>query len=339
MLEKLEQGIASQSEGRFALLNRSSYKVYELKRESWNKLAAADDDTTTTTAAFVDGGQCEVVKTPSAELHWVRTAVVFVEGRKLASVRRKEGYLLATAVVEKDEAKYCVEFFESSLDHDEKLEFKKAELVSENEASALGKAAETARRLSELGAARWAVKELGKRNGQKLVVLDGTLETFTGLERKELELLMGEAKENDVLILSVAKTCTILTDSGESLIAAADRIGNGQGYVVAAAGAKEKHNAVVAIARLDDASSYLFRVEAATEGELKNALSSLTLQSNDLAFPGYPYGLMMADRFARISNADLELTRSRIMATAGTKLKAVMKQARALDAHGILDRM
>ncbi|MBI2143107.1 hypothetical protein HYU20_02080, partial [Candidatus Woesearchaeota archaeon] len=159
-------------------------------------------------------------------------------------------------------------------------------------------------------------------------------------EMKAMKELMAAAAENNVIIGAVAKTCSLLTNSGESLTSAADAISGGkEGYIVVAEGMTERHKAAVAVARLNSSSSYLFRIEAATAEDLKKLLPELKSQSNDLAFPGYPYGMLMADRFARISNADAELTKTKVRATAAAEVKALLKHEKALNAHRILDRM
>ena len=47
----------------------------------------------------------------------------------------------------------------------------------------------------------------------------------------------------------------------------------------------------------------------------------------------------MADRFARVSNNEADITRAKIRATADAGMKKLLKQEKALDAHGILDGM
>ncbi len=348
MLEKLEQSIkeTTRTEApQLALLNKNNYQLHEIKRDNWKAIPAGSESA----IAFVDGGNAEVVKTPAAELHRIRTAVIFTYSNKMAKARQKEGYLLARAVVGSNGKVSCeAEFFESSLDKISdggsaiKIESNElADAIPENDTSAaLGKAAGDIRRLCEIAAAKWAAKELGKnKTAEKLVVLDGTLEAFTETERKEILQLIAEAKESNAAVGALAKTCSLLTTSGDSVIAATENIAKESGYLCLANGKTGKHNAAVAVARLNSNSSHLFRVESA--GDVKELLSALKSQSNDLAFPGYPYGLIMADRLARISNNESELLKTKItaMAAASSKLKMLISHAKSLDAHGVLDRM
>jgi hypothetical protein len=48
--------------------------------------------------------------------------------------------------------------------------------------------------------------------------------------------MMAAAADNGVIIGAVAKTCSLLADSGDSLISAVEGIGKGEGFIVAAEG-------------------------------------------------------------------------------------------------------
>ena len=323
--------------------------LYELKKEGWKPLPQESADSL---IAFVDGGNAEIVKTPSAEIHRIRTATVATSGSRIAMVRQKEGYLIVKAAV-KDRGKtgYKAQLFDSNLDHPvaenngflELESFGISPAAAENDGSGLGRAARTTRRLLELATGTAAAKELWKNSeggAKKLIVLDGTLETFSSKEKSEMESLLAAASGNNIIVGAVAKTCSLLTTEGEPLIAAADRISEGKdGYIIVAHEKSERHKATACVARLNQNASYLFRVETAAAGDLETFLAALKLQSNDVAFPGYPYGLIMADRFARISDNDAEITKSKMAATANAEMKELLKQEKAINAHRILDSM
>ena len=331
--------------GDFALLSKNSYRLHELKRENWSSLQPASDAGNKVAIAFVDGGNSEMIKTPAAEIHRIRTAVAITSGKKLALARQKEGYAIIRTLVNDaggdGKLLYEARFFDSNLDggmlDGDTLEFQYGELAaSGNGATALGKAAEIIRKLAELAAARWAAQKLG--NSGSIVVLDGTLETFGSKEQKGMELLKAEAAAKGMHLGAVAKTCSLLTGSGSPLIAAAEAASIGRtGFIAVAEGMAERHMAQIAVARLNSSATHLFRIECGSD--MGNFAAALAAQSNDLAFPGYPYGLIMADRFARISESETELTKAKMAATADEQLKGLISQAKALDAHSILDSM
>ena len=318
-----------------ALFSKSGYRLHSIATEGWAVIGAAENSR----AAFVDGGNASIIKTPVAEMQRIRTAVVVTAGKKMAEVRQKEGCLLAKLEPDSSGKIQCrAELAESTLEiSSEDLSGIGIESRENGESTAaLTKFCEKARRIAEISAATNAAK----RQREGFIVLDGTLEAFNAAEMKAMKELMAAAASNNAVIGAVAKTCALLTDNGESLTSAADGISEGkEGYIIVAEGISERHRAAVAVAKLNRHSSYLFRIEAATAEDLKKLLPELKRQSNDLTFPGYPYGLIMADRFARISNADTELTKTKMRATADADVKALFKREKALNAHRILDSM
>ena len=324
-----------------ALLNRTAYRLHEITASGWIRIGKAENSGNNR-MAFVDGGNSSIIKTPAAELQRIRTAAVATENNKLTEAIQREGYLLAKLGSDEAGRIRCKpELTESTLEiGNGDLNGIPCEIAGtgENNAS-LVKFCETARKLAELKAAHTAAR----RQKSRFIVLDGTLEAFSETEEKAMGSLFAAAKENSAIVGAVAKTCTLLTDSGKPLLEAVGELGEKEGYLIIAEGLSEKHNAAVAIAKLNSSASYLFRIEAANKDELAQLVAALKEQSNDLSFPGYPYGLIMADRFARISNNEAELSKARIRAAADNKLsnelKNLMRQTKAMDAHDVLDRM
>lgn len=322
--------IAKPSEHATALLSRSSYAVYELKKENWQwiKTAAAE----LCPVIFVDGGQARLVATPEAELHRIRTATAAASGKGISSVAQRQGLLLIKLKANNGNDRFVCE---ANLS-DSNLELEDGVLTFE--AAEPAKAAEAVRRLAELHAAIKAVEGADEKG--RFLVLDGTLETFSAKEKEAMVKLAKEAKERKVVVGAVAKTCSLLTEKGEALISAAEEASCGkEGYIMVAEGKSESHTAAIAVARLNKSAGHLFRIETASRDDLDSLISALKMQSNDLAFPGYPYGLVMADRFARVSNAEAELEKAKIIATADAEMKKMLWQEKAMNAHSILDRM
>lgn len=310
-----------------ALLSRTAYRLREITAAGWMPIGEAK----TGKIAFVDGGNSSIVKTPAAELQRIRTAAVVTSGKKLIEVTQKEGYLLAKLQPDSSGRLH----FSAKL-NDSTLEISNSDVEGVSNGNELTKFCEAARRIAEIKAAESIVKKLDSG----FAVLDGTLEAFSEKEKKALEGLFAAAAARKAIVGAVAKTCSLLADSGEPLIEAAERASSGrEGCILVAEGTSERHNAAVAVARLNASSNYLFRIEAATAEDLHKLMAALKAQSNDLAFPGYPYGLIMADRFARISDNDTDVTKAKIRATANGETRNLLQSEKALDAHRILDRM
>ncbi len=316
-----------------AFLSANRYGLYDLKKEDWEPIPAIDE---LPEIAFVDGGNACLIRTPTAELHKIRTAVVVVSGKKIVAVKQKEGYVLVRAQVIEGRLKCRTEEFDSDLDYNGSLEVE-AHAAGNAQETLLGKAAETTRKLSELAAARKAASILKGEN--RFVVMDGTLETFGSEEKKGMETLRAEAAARNVNLGAVAKTCSLLTDKGESLIDEIAKIAQGTGCIRIAEGKNDNHPAEISVAKLNSSASYLFRIEAATAEALGKLIAALKTQSNDVAFPGYPYGLVMADKFARVSEAETELLKAKTRATATSEIRQMLTAEKALDAHNILDSM
>jgi len=102
-----------------------------------------------------------------------------------------------------------------------------------------------------------------------------------------------------------------------------------QGYV------KLKENSV--IAKLFDNSEYCFRIDY--KDDLNLVLSILVDQSDNI-FKGYPYGLILADKFAKVSSSEKEMLNMMMFILSNNKEKffALMSQSNAHDIIDIINR-
>jgi hypothetical protein len=87
--------------------------------------------------------------------------------------------------------------------------------------------------------------------------------------------------------------------------------------------------------RLHARSQHVFRLDAAPDAMLR-AAALLASHAADAGFPGYPYGLVAADRLARVSRQESEQQKALFLATSGRELQAAIA---GKDAHGVLDRL
>ena len=95
------------------------------------------------------------------------------------------------------------------------------------------------------------------------------------------------------------------------------------------------HQADISFIKLNEKSKYIFRFEVYKK-QVHDATKMLNLleeNSKDPAFIGYPYGLIEADRFARVSNQERDYLRIILQ----TKLKDKWDSLNILNAHDILD--
>ena len=100
------------------------------------------------------------------------------------------------------------------------------------------------------------------------------------------------------------------------------------------------------VSKFHSASERVFRVdvpkvsyEKMGEEGLGKLLGEIALNANDATFPGYPYGLIDADLFSRVSENELEYYRAIIYSeiTGQDKKATFLPHIRAGDAHQILN--
>ena len=74
--------------------------------------------------------------------------------------------------------------------------------------------------------------------------------------------------------------------------------------------------------------------------KINNELFSLLMKnSTDPVFLGYPYGLIEADKSARVSNKESEYLKTIFLVKAGKQLKKISQYFKSTDAHSILDKI
>jgi len=88
----------------------------------------------------------------------------------------------------------------------------------------------------------------------------------------------------------------------------------------------------ISFAKLHPNSKHVFRIDSKDDIS-KEIFDSLAMLSCDSSFQGYPYPLIVADRFARVTNQ--EIARVRLISGAYTKKWDVLLK----DAHKVLDTM
>ena len=68
-------------------------------------------------------------------------------------------------------------------------------------------------------------------------------------------------------------------------------------------------------------------------------ISNIAQNSNDLSYPGYPYGLIKADQFAAVSLRELESHKIQLVAEFDQKdyNKFILPRLRSVNAHDLLN--
>ena len=245
---------------------------------------------------YIDGGNAPIFESPSACVQLIRVAAVEYDGAERRATHRKEALCIVTSSPEG----YRIDWSGQ--------EWPSLSLVQANDLT-VATAADIARRVTEKAFASAF---------QCLAVFDGDLESRHAVEQAVLDGLT-------LPHCGLAKTSTLLTDQGQSATAALLRAGPKEAWIhpLADSRAVVKLHALSRRAYLLDARNIL----------LPDAASALC-GTNDASFPGYPYGLVEADRLARVTvreqHALAELLRTRLRGR-------WQEQSGALDAHEVLD--
>ena len=189
-----------------------------------------------------------------------------------------------------------------------------------------------------------------------VLVRDGTLQTFVTNESKYSNATYEAALKKGVYLTSISKTSTLFTDTGQPLFPSIQILSEGSAlkdlpwyYYPIVDITHPDHRAEMFAVKLHENSDYVFRFEVLKDqvtkhslGEVELLLSSLAANSRDIGFPGYPYGLIDADRFARVSMKEkdgYEFQFRAILSTQKHLWEKISKHLRASDAHDILNQL
>jgi len=336
------------------------YKPYPLSDKNIKEINQVDSGRK---IAFVDGGNINLISSPSFSVHLVRIYFnIFENNCRVNPVKipsRIDFYTLAQSKIEKNEIHFEGKIFPVNENHkdylpSEKLSFNSWDptLVSGGFRADINKVCTTARRFAEWYlAGKIAEEELG--NGD-LLVRDGTLQTSVTNEAYYANQAYRLTQDNGVIFSALAKTCTLYTDTGNSLAKVIRDIGDkklpGKSwyYHPVADIQHPDHKAELFFTKLHGESKYVFRFEINRDqtqkmdtSEMESIISSLAKNSMDMSFPGYPYGLIDADRFARVQMWEHEQHRVMLMAEASKAKRwdEMEKFLSSTNAHDILMRV
>lgn len=325
IVKELDKIVVS-SKGK-AKFSKQGYKSFEFNKKNYRKVEAKDSEIQ---VCFIDGGNSEIVGTTNFSLQLVRVYGCVFSGNKKIKDIRNEFFVLVRAKGGKEIKYYCDMFPIKGDVLADKLEFDSMDPTIKDGVfrAKIGKIGEIVRRFSEIRLA----EEMCEKG---IVVLDGTLEGNYPDEEKYLERLFNKGVEKDVLITALAKTNNIFTEKGDNWIAVLNCTGMWCYYPTVEI-KDDKHKAEMYFVKLNDKSEHVFRFEVFKEQkmDIDKVMGQLAKNSIDIGFPGYPYGLIRADKLARVSNKEKEHYKVVFMAKTGKKLEKYLNSA---NAHQILD--
>jgi hypothetical protein len=282
--------------------------VHEINRSDFDKVA------------FIDGGSAVLFDSSSFCIGKIRVVVCYFDDeRKNVANKVFEAYILSSY---KDEKTLCaqIDVIEDNIGVDisaleVSVHIDDAEYVSKNTTLLPNFLVDKVRRLAELHAAFFA---------GCFVCVDGSLRYQDPLEQAVISRLKAKG------ICGVCKTNSFLTKDHHVLFL------DKKGYRKLAS-PKEEHVPDIYLAKLHPSSQYTFIVECFDD--ISSVVTILSLFSDDPRFFGYPYGLIKADRMARISNQERDRERVKVKMLFRDDWKKIERFVHTKDAHDILDRI
>ncbi len=289
-----------------------TYIPVPLHEENFTQIAVKN---TAEILTFIDGGNAEILKTPDYSLQFLRFAAVSFKNNKRVFQKIKEGYILVSAQKQIVTQQYGFDIFFPQFALDNPL------LKNSDTRTKLNTVANMFRSVYEIEFAK-------QMHG--IIILDHSLMPANHLEERALHELYNINKD----IIGLNKTTALLCNNGESIISALQNFEKKGMWCYYPVFSTHEH-ALLSFVKLHPLSKHVFRVEIPKDNKehLQEFASILASISHDNAFIGYPYGLIVADQLARVSNREKETLQTLFFNHAGKEFNT------ALDAHDILNRM
>jgi len=314
--------------------------------------------------AFIDGGNMEILRAPNFSVSLVRVYYNIFDGRNERVAPRKvppRMEFFVTAFASMVDGKMYYSGILHPMDDSQVDYLPSGEHLmvdSMDRSIAMGGFRADISIMGQLSrrAAEWSLaghvmrEELDKGD---LLVRDGTLQTAVMNERYYAKPAYDAADGKGVLLSGLAKTSTLFTTTGLSLLAAVHKMAQDNGlkdsawyYNPLAENHHPDHPAEMYVTKLHPGSKYVFRfelykpqAEAMGKEQLDGLFRRLGRNSSDMSFVGYPYGLVEADSSARVHYTDSDWLKSMVNMTFSNMdcYDKICRHLQATNAHDVLD--
>ena len=360
VIKNLDEKIGESELGE-PFLSSHNYKTHPFNAEYFKPIRLVSSNRE---LAFVDGGNQELLRAPNFSVQLNRIHFTIFEGKKRiqnSCIPQTIEFFSATNAVFKyneiffDTSLFPVENNFSDLVPDESdLSFSSTDrrLMVGGSRADISRVASIARRFAEWKLSRCIVeKEL---DAGDVLVMDGTLRTAFVNEANYAREAYKAAKEKNIIYSGLSKTSKLFTTTGLSLLGAVKKFAQDSEagplwyYYPIADSLSPEHEAAFFIVKLHEQAQRVFRYEiygeqakSLTPDEINEVLCQLYINSCDISFPGYPYGLIDADANARVRYDELETYRIMLLSEV-SKLGSWPKFLRHMqseDAHSILNML
>ena len=309
------------------------YHVHDFDRNHFHNISKAQMK-----ICFIDGGNASIISAQNFELSIIRTYFCIYEETDKIKFNKEDFYLAVFPNIESDRLIYNAELI--PFDHngissmftfaadDETLKAGKFD-------AEIGTIAGIVRRFIE-----WkTVEKISASTMADMIVMDGSLQTgYTG-ENFYAEAAYSAAVKNNVIFSGLSKTSSLLTTTGMNLMAVINKIGPKAPwyYHPIVDILHPDHLAEMFAVKLHENANTCYRYEIlkAQKNRSKDAIAALAFNARDPRYLGYPYGLIDADNFARITERE-RLYQKTFFSGHMHKLAEAIS---AGDAHDVINRI
>ncbi|PIZ51505.1 hypothetical protein COY27_03340 [Candidatus Woesearchaeota archaeon CG_4_10_14_0_2_um_filter_33_13] len=304
--QEIKQMINTYSQEDQIIFNNQTININE------NDFSTIKETETNKTITFIDGGQAEIISTGNFCLSFIRVFAQTFKDNKKTEQKKHEFYLFTKAKWQNDDLFYESKVYGSSIINsgDLLISSNDSTIKTGSERAPINKITNMARRFAELSLANEVKSDY--------ILLDGTLEPTFKNEEKYLQRL-------GTNVSSLAKSSSLFTTSGNSPIILLNKIGpqDNWSYFL-----KDKTYFV----KLNSKAKHVFRFEGN-----KEILPTLVRNSQDALFLGYPYGLILTDKLARVSNSEKNSLKVKFLLK--SENKEIIDYLATSNAHDILDNL
>lgn len=311
----------------FPVINKKGFSSVKISRANFQEINTNGFHGRT---AFIDGGNSEIIGSSDYSIQKIRVASIIFENNKKKEILKEDYY----AIIKFDNNKVIAKTIPENI----KLEFDlNDESLKEGRSTIkISKIGNFIRRIAEL--------ELAKKSCEKadFIILDGSLEVKFTHEKQYLNSLYELADKQNKCVAALSKTNSLIASNNRAVPTILRNMKKGSWvYHPIAKIESEEFPADMMFVKLNDKSKHVFRLDIHNNSKplIENLLSNLFENSKDPVFPGYPYGLIEADRNARISNREKKYLQTKIMVELGEEWNEVEKTITTSNAHEILDNI
>ncbi len=312
---------------------------------------------------FIDGGNIELISSPSVYLGLVRIYFNIFRNNKIITPRKLpqkyEFYVFGKALGNGKNIDFKFKLFPFASDY--KIDLNEVDLTVDSYDPSISNQNFRAELSSVCGIARrfleWKISELvivEELDKDDVMVRDGSLQTAIKGESDFSKRVYNAADMKGVTFCGIAKSSRLYTNKGRSLSYAIRILGdkaypkNMWYYHPIVDINYLDHNADMYFVKFHPSSRHVFRFEIQKnrarilqEQGVEGLLGLIASNSVDLRFPGYPYGLVDADYIARIRFDEKEIHKALFISLCDDEeiLRYINENISSEDAHDVLDSL